>query len=204
MGYNPRMPQSIAQVRVRPVIGEWVLGIDVPVVNERAVRASAGILFLGGFAAWMWGVVTGDLQPMRLFGMVFAVEMMLRLFVGTAYTPTLLLGTFATRSQRPEWVEARSKSLAWSLGFGMSMVGCLSLGWLGLPGVIAQTICGICIGLLYLETAFGFCLGCVAAQRFSARKPQLCAGDTCEYTPPSRGEQHSVIRPGLPEARLTL
>lgn len=167
--------------------------MDVPVVNERAVRASAGILFLAGFAAWLWGVITGDLQPMRLFGMVFALEMMMRLLVGTALTPTLVLGTLITRRQRPEWVEARSKVLAWSLGLGLSLVGCFSLGWLGLPAVIAQTICGMCVFLLYLEAAFGICIGCVIAKRFARRKPQLCAGDTCTYTPPARGQGHSVL-----------
>lgn len=81
----------------QPIVGQWVEGLEMPVVNERAVRASAGILFLGGFSAWLWGVITGDLQPMRVFGMVFAVEMMLRLFVGTAFTPTLVLGAFVAR-----------------------------------------------------------------------------------------------------------
>ncbi|NYE21558.1 DUF4395 domain-containing protein [Microbacterium immunditiarum] len=176
------------------VVGQWVEGIEVPVVNERAVRASAGILFLGGFTAWLWGVITGDLQPMRVFGIVFALEMMLRLFVGTAFTPTLILGTLITRRQRPEWVEARSKLLAWRLGLGMSLVGCLSLGWFGLPAIIAQVICGACLFLIYLEASFGICVGCMAAQRFSRRSPQLCAGDTCTYTPPARGEQHSILR----------
>ncbi|MDX2376055.1 DUF4395 domain-containing protein [Microbacterium sp. LRZ72] len=100
----------------RPVVGQWVEGLDVPVVNERAVRASAGILFLGGFSTWLWGVVTDDLQPMRIFGIVFVIEMMLRRFVGTGLTPTLLLGALITRPQRPEWVEARSKLLAWRVG----------------------------------------------------------------------------------------
>ncbi|WOQ69604.1 DUF4395 domain-containing protein [Microbacterium limosum] len=177
-----------------PVVGQWVAGLDVPVVNERAVRASAGILFLGGFSAWLWSVSTGDLQPMRIFGMAFAIEMMLRLFVGTAFTPTLVLGTLITRPQRPEWVESRSKLLAWRLGFGMSLAGCFSLGWLGLPAIIAQVICGMCLLLLYLEAVFGICVGCVLGQRFARRKPQLCAGDTCTYTPPAKGEQHSILR----------
>ena len=169
----------------QPVVGQWVEGLDVPVVNERAVRASAGILFLGGFSAWLWGVTTGDLQPMRIFGIVFAVEMMLRLFIGTAYTPTLLLAALITRPQRPEWVAAGSKLLAWRLGLGMSLAGCLSLGWLGLPIVIAQVICGFCLLLIYLESAFGICLGCIVAQRFARRKPHLCPGDTCTYSAPA-------------------
>ena len=186
------MSTGLADRDVRPVVGEWVHGIDVPVVNERAVRASAGLLFLAGFSAWLVGVITGDLQAMRVFGAVFAIEMYLRLFLGTRFTPTLILGTLITRAQRPEWVEARSKKLAWGLGFGMAMAGCLALGWLGLPAVIAQTVCGLCLGLLYLEAAFGYCLGCELSRRFSREKPTLCAGDTCTYVPPKRGEAHSV------------
>jgi len=36
-----------------PAFGERVEGIDIPVFNERAVRASAGLLFLVGFIGWM-------------------------------------------------------------------------------------------------------------------------------------------------------
>jgi hypothetical protein len=176
----------------RPLIGEWVVGLDVPAVNERAVRASAGILFLAGFSAWLYGLITGELNPMRAFGALFALEMYTRLFLGTRFTPTLLLGTLITRPQRPEWVEARTKRFAWGLGFGMALLGCLALGWLGLPAVIAQTVCGVCIAQLYVEAAFGYCLGCEVARRFSREKPTLCAGDTCTYVPPKRGEHHRL------------
>lgn len=178
--------------RDRPVIGQWVDGIGTPVVNERAVRASAGILFLAGFAAWHYSVITGDIRPLQAFGVAFAVEMYLRLFVGTRLTPTLALGTLITRPQRPEWVEARSKQFAWILGFGMALTGCFALGWLGLAPAIAQTICAICLALLFTEAAFGFCLGCVLARRFARERPTLCSGDTCTYTPPKRGEPHRV------------
>jgi len=73
------MTESSGASRARPVIGEWVAGIEVPVINERAVRASAGLLFLVGFSAWLFGVITSELQPMRAFGVLFAVEMYVRL-----------------------------------------------------------------------------------------------------------------------------
>ena len=182
----------------RPVIGQWVHGLDIPVINERALRASAGLLFLAGFSAWLYAFITGQVRPMQLFGIVFAVEMYARLFLGTRFTPTLLLGTLITRPQRPEWVDARSKRFAWTLGFVMAMTGCLALGWLGLPAVIALTICGICLALLYVEAAFGYCLGCELARRFSREKPTLCAGDICTYVPPQRGEHHTVKRKEKP------
>lgn len=186
------MASGVTDRTVHPTMGEWVDGIDVPVVNERAVRASAGLLFLGGFSAWLYGVITGDLQPMRAFGILFAVDMYVRLFLGTRFTPTLIIGTLITRPQRPEWVEARSKGVAWALGFTMALAGCLALGWLGLPAAVAQSICGVCLALLFMEAAFGVCLGCEIARRFRREKPTLCAGDTCSYVPPRRGERHHV------------
>ncbi|MGY6497451.1 MAG: DUF4395 domain-containing protein [Microcella sp.] len=195
------MSSAAPNTRDRPVIGQWVDGIDVAVVNERAVRASAGILFLGGFAAWQYSVITTDLRPMQLFGIVFALEMYLRLFVGTRYTPTLAIGTLITRPQRPEWVDARSKRLAWTLGLVMALSGCFALGWLGLMPIIAQVICGICLALLFAEAAFGYCLGCELARRFAREKPTLCSGDTCTYTPPKRGESHTVDAHTHPQDR---
>lgn len=164
----------------------------MPVVNERAVRASAGILFLAGFSTWQYSVISGDLRPMQAFGIVFALEMYTRLFVGTRFTPTLIIGTWLTRPQRPEWVDANSKRLAWGLGFGMALAGCLALGWLGLPAVIARTVCGVCLALLFAEAAFGYCVGCELARHVSRTPPTLCSGDTCTYTPPRRGEAHRV------------
>lgn len=182
----------MADDKPQPTIGTFVTGIDTPVINERAVRASAGILFLLGFPAWLYGIMTGDLQYMRLFGVIFVMEMLLRLLVGTSFTPSLMLGTLITRRQRPEWVDTEPKQLAWSLGLGMGLAGCLSLGWLGLPGLVAQIICAVCLTLLYVESAFGICLGCALSRRLSQRSPQRCSGDTCSYTPPARGERHSV------------
>lgn len=193
------MSTPLPDRRPRPVIGQWVIGIDVPVVDERAVRASAGILFLAGFSAWHYSVLTGDLRPLQAFGIVFALEMHLRVFVGTRWTPTLAIGTLITRRQRPEWVDARSKTVAWMLGFGMALSGCVALGWLSLAPVVAQAICAVCLALLFAEAAFGFCLGCELARRFAREKPTLCSGDTCTYSPPRRGEPHRI---GIPSATL--
>ena len=175
-----------------PIIGEMVEGIDRPVVNERAARASAGLLFLFGFVTWLHALTSGDLTPLRIFGAVFLLEMNIRLFFSSHFAPMLALGTLLTRRQRPEWVDSRSKQFAWALGLGMALASCLSLGWLGLPEVITLVICGLCMTLLFAETAFGLCVGCSIAQRVLKEKPELCGGDSCRYTPPARGDRHRV------------
>ena len=174
-------PSPAVDTTASPAPGRWVEGYAVPVVNERAMRAAAGLLFAAGFAAWGWGLTTGDLQFMRLFGISFAADMMLRLFVTSGASPTVALGSLAVRRQRPEWVDARSKAFAWSLGLTMALAGCFSLGWLGLTAV-AQAICGLCLALLFAETAFGLCVGCALARRFARQAPQHCPGGACAAT----------------------
>lgn len=176
-----------------PVIGEYVDGIDIPVVDERAVRASAGLLFLFGIIAVMTAALTGDLQLLRGFGIVFLFDMAMRLFVGTRYTPSLVIASLIVRRQRPEWVGAQQKRLAWAIGLGLGFVSCAAMGFLGVSAEVQIALCSICLSLLFIESAFGICVGCELQRLFSREKPQLCAGDTCTYLPPKRGERHSIL-----------
>ncbi|TFC83984.1 DUF4395 domain-containing protein [Cryobacterium cheniae] len=176
-----------------PVIGEFVDGIDIPVVNERAVRASAGLLFLGGIIAFMVAALTDDFRPLRMFGAIFMFDMTFRLFVGTKYTPSLIVGSLLVRAQRPEWVGASQKKLAWSFGLVMAFISCAVMGFLNVGDGLTLALCSLCLSLLFIESAFGICLGCELQRAFAKQKPQLCAGDTCTYVPPKRGERHSAL-----------
>jgi hypothetical protein len=164
--------------------GESVPGIEFGVFNERAVRAAAGILFLVGFSGWWVAALTGNYVPLRAFGAFFMLDMFIRLFGNAKYSPSMFLGALVVRPQRPEWVDAEPKKIAWYLGFGMVSVSCLTMGWFALTGPIPLVLCGICISFLYLEAAFGICVGCELARRFSKQAPRLCPGDVCNYTPP--------------------
>lgn len=182
----------------KPVIGEWVDGIDIPVVNERAVRASAGLLFLGGIIAVMIAALTGDFQPLRMFGATFMIDMSLRLFLGTRFTPSLILGTLLVWRQRPEWVGAAQKTFAWSLGLGLAAVSCGVMGVLNTYNAFTLALCSLCLALLFIESTLGICLGCELQRIFAKKKPELCAGDTCTYVPPKRGERHTVVPASRP------
>ena len=170
----------------RPTFGEAVPGIDVPVFDERAVRASAGLLFVVGFFGWMTALYTGSFQPLRGFGALFLIEMMIRLAFNHRFAPAMALGSLLVRWQRPEWVSATQKKFAWWLGFGVAFLGCLGFGWLGFPAIWMLVLCGICLTLLFLEAAMGICVGCELQRLFSKTPPQMCPGDRCTYTPAER------------------
>jgi hypothetical protein len=177
----------------KPSFGEAVPGIETPVFDERAVRASAGILFLVGFFGWMTALYTGNFQPLRGFGALFLIEMLIRLTWNHRFAPAMAFGSLFVRWQRPEWVSAKQKKFAWTLGFGVAMVGCLGFGWLGFPGAWMLALCGLCLGLLFLEAAMGICIGCELQRMFSKEEPEMCPGDRCTYNPADRLKDPATI-----------
>lgn len=161
--------------------GEIVDGYDIPVFNEREVRASAGILFLVGFSSYVTALTTGLVQPLRGFAVLFLFDMLIRLFVSPKLSPTLALGRLFVYNQRPEFVGAPQKRFAWGLGLAMALITCFMMGWLAAPLWIVYTLCGLCMTVLFFETAFGICVGCEVQKRFSKQPRQYCPGDSCNY-----------------------
>ncbi len=163
-----------------PKIGAYVPGYAVPVINQRAVRAAAGILFLLGGAAFATAFFTESQRPLQPFGMFFMFDMMLRVVGGDRWSPSLALGRLVVRRQQPEWVGASQKEFAWWLGFGLAAVSCATMGLLAAPLWVTLSLCGLCLTLLFLETAFGMCVGCALQRRFGKQPPMYCPGGVCD------------------------
>ncbi|PFG33231.1 DUF4395 domain-containing protein [Sanguibacter antarcticus] len=162
-----------------PLIGTRVPGFDVPVIDERAVRAAAGILFLAGAVAFGMAAASGSTRPLQPFGMFFMLDMMLRITMGDRWSPALLVGRLIVRRQAPEWVGAPQKEFAWWLSFGLAAVSCASMGFLPVPFSLTLALCGVCLSMLFVETAFGICVGCALQRVLTRTPPQYCPGDTC-------------------------
>mgnify|MGYP003601349402 CR=1 FL=1 len=80
--------------------GESVPGYEVPVLNERAVRAAAGLLFVPALISFMNAWLLGNFQPTRLFVVAFLIDFALRLFVSPRWAPSLVLGQWLVRRQQ--------------------------------------------------------------------------------------------------------
>lgn len=161
--------------------GERMPGYEIRVFDERQVRAAAGILFLLGIVAYTATVFTSDFRPIQSFAMIFLIDMLLRLFVTPRISPLMLLGRLAVHRQKPEWVGAPQKRVAWATGLVLALVSCATLGIFALPAPVALTLCAICLTMLFLETAFGICVGCHLYSLFSRKEPQHCPGDSCNH-----------------------
>ena len=130
------------------------------VVNERAIRATAGIMFAIGFATFLTVRLTGNYVPMYIVVPAFWLDFFLKAVFTPRWSIFGFFGKWIVRKQKPEWVGAVQKRFAWSLGLGMaSLMMILALG-MQVRGMVPLSICGICLTLMWLESSCGICVGC--------------------------------------------
>ncbi len=176
--------------------GERLPEFDIPVLNERAVRASAGILLLLAMVAFMNAWLIGNFQPTRVFVIAFLVEFAIRLFVNPRYAPTLIVGQWLVRKQQPEWVGAPQKRFAWAIGFALALLMLYLIVIRQVIGPVNLLVCAACITLMFFESAFGICLGCKLYNIFGKTPAQLCPGGVCE-APAARGPGLGAAQAGV-------
>jgi hypothetical protein len=160
--------------------GEEVEGYTIPVLNEREIRASAGILFLLVFISIMLAIFKENLVMLKYFILGFLVDFIIRLFINPKFSPTLILGRLIVRRQVPEYVGAVQKKFAWVIGLALALIMLVLVVIVNSYSVITGLICMICMIFLFFESAFGICLGCLTYGWFYGKKAQYCPGEVCE------------------------
>jgi hypothetical protein len=162
--------------------GEDVEGYNIPVLNEREIRASAGLLFLGMFISLMLILFKGNFLMIKYFIIIFLSDMLLRVFVNPKFSPFLIIGRLIVRRQVPEYVGAPQKKFAWKIGIILASLMFTLLVVINSYSIITGLGCLICLIFLFFESAFGICLGCLVYPLFYKEKAQHCAGEVCDVT----------------------
>jgi hypothetical protein len=160
--------------------GENLPGFDIPVLNEREARAGAGILFAISLIAFMNAFLVGNFAPIRVVAVIFFVDFFIRVVISPKYAPTLVLGRLMVRNQTPEFVGAPQKHFAWALGLVLASVMVVLVAGFDVRGPVNMLICVTCLTLLFFETAFGICIGCILYRVVLRRETELCPGGACE------------------------
>lgn len=168
--------------------GENIAGYDYLVINEREARASAGIMFFLGLVSLF--TVFGafgqhSLFLAEVFSITFIFEFTIRILVNPRYAPYMILGGLIVSNQQPEWVEAKPKKFAWILGFLLGAVMAYFIIF-NIMSPIRMLSCVLCLVLLYLESAFGICLGCMLYHKLNVKMQGNCPGGVCEAPAPKR------------------
>lgn len=160
--------------------GEEVEGYSIPVLNEREIRAAAGILFLLMFISILTVIFKGDFLLLKYAVIIFLADIVIRVFVNPKFSPSLIIGRLIVRNQVPEYVGAQQKKFAWIIGVVLASVMFILLVVVNSQSPITGIICLICLIFLFFETAFGICIGCKFYSIFYKEKAQYCPGEVCD------------------------
>jgi hypothetical protein len=160
--------------------GENVEGYNIRVLNEREIRASAGILFLATFISLMFILFKNNFLPIKYVITGFLADFIIRVFVNPKFSPTLIIGRLIVSNQVPEYVGAQQKKFAWIIGVVLSATMFIFIVIVNSYSPITGIICLICLVFLFFESAFGICLGCKFYPLFFKDKTQYCPGEVCD------------------------
>ncbi|PKN83464.1 MAG: DUF4395 domain-containing protein [Chloroflexi bacterium HGW-Chloroflexi-8] len=177
--------------------GETVEGYNVPVLNEREIRASAGILYFFMFLAWMLVIFEESFFLIKLVNTIFLIDFIIRMFISPKYSPSLIIGRLFVGNQTPEYVGAAPKKFAWTIGLVLASTIFLLLVVMNSTSIITGIICQVCLIFLFFEAVFGICLGCKFYPLFHKEKTQYCPGDVCEVKIKQEIQKTSLLQKGV-------
>ena len=160
--------------------GEDVEGYEILVLNEREVRATAGILFLFAFLAILLAILKGNFILLKYFIISFLIDFIIRVFVNPKYSPTLIIGRLIVSRQVPEYVGAAQKRFAWKIGLILASIMFILIVLVNSYSAITGLICLTCLIFLFFESTFGICLGCLFYGWYYGKKAQYCPGEICD------------------------
>ncbi|MGL5833680.1 MAG: aminotransferase class V-fold PLP-dependent enzyme [Waterburya sp.] len=133
--------------------------VNYPVLNERAVRAGAGImLVLAAFAGN--AALSKNYLYLQMVAILFPIEFAIRVFGNLKYAPIFRLATWCVRKQIPEYTGAIQKKFAWTIGLVMGVSAFFIINVFAIRGSLPFTLCMTCLVLLWFEASLGICLGC--------------------------------------------
>jgi hypothetical protein len=100
-----------------------------------------------------------------------------------------IIARWMSQRHPPDWVSAKPKRFAWSLGLVLSFAMMIITNS-GIRGTLPLTICLICLVLMWLESVLGICLGCEIhgemVRRGWVKKDEayeICSHGACAYVP---------------------
>ncbi len=163
--------------------------VPTAVVDEHQVRAAAGTTMVLGGIAFAYAYFRQVYWPLQAVSALLALEFLTRATAGLRYSPVGALAGVLTRRHRPEWVSARPKRFAWTLGLAMSGAMAVITNS-GIRGWLPRTVCLICLTLMWLESVLGVCLGCeihrlLVRRGWTGGDPDstICAHGACDIQP---------------------
>ncbi len=136
-------------------------------------------MFMLGMIVIFVGIGYNHVIAARVYLALVFFDLTIRI-ITPRYSPFLLLGRLFVSNQKPEYVGAVQKRFAWILGW---IIFLPMMNWFVLHWEITfykVLLCVLCLSIIFIESAFGICVGCKLYALFSRKEAQHCPGGVCE------------------------
>lgn len=130
------------------------------VLNEKSVRATAGIMFLVWIITLLTTYFTKDFSLVKIVLPLFFINFIILVFFWPKYSPISKLGKYLVKNQKPEYVWAIQKRFAWMMWLIMSFIVMVVIFIFGINGFVPLLLCSICLALMWMETSLWICVWC--------------------------------------------
>jgi hypothetical protein len=156
------------------------------VLNERSVRATAGIMFAIWFFTMLTTFYTKDYILLTFVVIGFFIDFFIKVFFWPKYSPLSFFGKLLVKNQKPEYVWAIQKRFAWTLWLIMSGSVILLAIIFEIRGILPLALCSICLIFMWLESSVWVCVGCniysFLLKKWIMKQPEIkpaCPGWVC-------------------------
>jgi hypothetical protein len=163
--------------------------LHAAVFDENAVRAAAGLTMTIGAVAFAFAYFDENYVPLQVAATLFFVEFLVRVTAGLRYSPVGVVARALVRGHPPQWVSAKPKRFAWTIGLALSFSMTVITNS-GIRGTLPRAICLVCLTMMWLEAVLGVCLGCklhalLVRHGWTTKDPayEVCAHGACELPP---------------------
>jgi hypothetical protein len=160
--------------------------LHAAVFDEHVVRAAAGLTMAVGAVAFAYAYFEHQYIPLQAVASFFFLEFLLRVTIGIRWSPTGIVAGAMLYGTPPEWVSAKPKRFAWTIGLALALAMTIITNS-GVRGWLPRSICLVCLTMMWLEAALGLCLGCklhgfLVRRGWTDKDPafEVCAGGACE------------------------
>jgi len=166
--------------------GKKIQGTPYRVLNERSIRAGAGIMLMLAIIGFSQAILIKSYTFLTFVIILFFIDFTTKVFITPNLSLVGFIANWIVRKQTPDYVGAIQKRFAWTIGFLMSGFMLFYFVIFGMRSNISLSFCLICLTFMWFETSFGICVGCKIYNLFLKYKimktPEIkpaCPGGSC-------------------------
>ena len=130
-----------------------------PVVDDNAVRAWAGLMFILWMIAFVYSLTTHTPLLANIIVPIIAIDLLIKVIIWPKYSPFMIMWSYLVKNKEPEWVWAKQKQFAWIIWLAIAFIVLWFLLILGKCGP-AMLFCLICLVFMWAEAVLWNCIWC--------------------------------------------